>query len=364
MGYHKVGTPRFYVDQIQYLKAIGFDFKKAYEDVGLSLQYQTMINIPNLFTLNPEIRELIHEASDDTAAYIRIPTGFSNDINLSGNNVGYFLYILNHDLNTDNIRAYNRWYNYNESLLESATENSILNFDSENSVIPNNGSSIYTFTENPPDKDYSFLVFYFKDADSTAILPSFSAGAVSFGIYYDMTYNADLSLTMELDYSGYELTQNLEGSTLSNITHNGAPWWYDSDGNKKEPWAIGDSTGLGKRNGRRIWNLSFSYMSDSDLFASNYMNNNYTETSTNYGDNIAQDADNNDYFYYTIEDDNSFHAQVLNKICLGQKFIFQADNTNNNPDQFAIAILDQDSFSCERVAPNVYNINMTIKEVW
>ena len=69
-------------------------------------------------------------------------------------------------------------------------------------------------------------------------------------------------------------------------------------------------------------------------------------------------------FYYTIGNDDSFHAQVLNRICLGQRFIFQPDNTNNNPDQFAICTLDQNSFKIERAAPNVYNISMKIKEVW
>ena len=70
------------------------------------------------------------------------------------------------------------------------------------------------------------------------------------------------------------------------------------------------------------------------------------------------------HFIHNIDDDDSFSAQVLNKISHGQKFIFQPDNTNANPDQFAICVLDQDSFSMKRTAWNVYDISMKIKEVW
>ena len=75
-------------------------------------------------------------------------------------------------------------------------------------------------------------------------------------------------------------------------------------------------------------------------------------------------ASNDQSFSYTLDDDDSFHARVLNRISHGQKFIFQPDNTNNNPDQFAICVLDQDSFKMERVAPKTYNISMKIREVW
>ena len=69
-------------------------------------------------------------------------------------------------------------------------------------------------------------------------------------------------------------------------------------------------------------------------------------------------------FEYTLENDNSFIAQVLNKVGNGQRFIFQPDNTNNNPDQFAICQLDQDSLSIKQVAFKTYSINLKIREVW
>ena len=92
------------------------------------------------------------------------------------------------------------------------------------------------------------------------------------------------------------------------------------------------------------------------------MNTKYLQSGSDTGYDSG-DIDQDD-FYYTLENDNSFHAQVLNKVGNGERFIFQPDNTNNNPDQFAICQLDQDSISIEAIAPNVYEISLKIREVW
>ena len=115
--------------------------------------------------------------------------------------------------------------------------------------------------------------------------------------------------------------------------------------------------------------MKFSYISDKDIFASNYMSNTYLESGSGSGYDTDDDLvlDSNDEpiaFYNTLENDDSFIAQVLNKISHGQKFIFQPDNTNNNPDQFAICALDQDSISINQTAFNVYDISLKIREVW
>ena len=71
-----------------------------------------------------------------------------------------------------------------------------------------------------------------------------------------------------------------------------------------------------------------------------------------------------DRFYDNIDTSDSFVSQVLNKVGNGQKFIFQPDNTNNNPDQFAICQLDQNSLDITQVANNIYDISLKIREVW
>ena len=193
-------------------------------------------------------------------------------------------------------------------------------------------------------------------------------GAFSMGGYFDMPVSPDLDLSMTVEFDGYDSTTTLGGSTLTNVRYAGSPWWYDVDGNKTEPFSVGASSGLSKRNGRRMWSMKFSYISDKDIFSSNYMSN----TSIQDGNDSSNDDYNNNEdlnsdrtaFEYTLENDNSFIAQVLNKVGNGQRFIFQPDNTNNNPDQFAICQLDQDSLQIKQVAYKVYDISLKIREVW
>ena len=376
---------------------------------------------------------------------------------------------------------------------------------------------------NPDGSKY--IQFLLMPPADLIYLDDIYLGSISFGRFYDMPHSPDLDLSMEIEFDGYDQSKTMNGSTLTNVRYAGAPWWYDKDGNKVEPWSVGQSTGVSKRNGRRTWNLKFSYMSDKDLFASNYMSNTYAEegslasydegdtdilnlgaellTTTDLGSltngvmsagdtelgwthhatydydsatrvatgvtlvsdgtpdsesdkyqtlhsnsfSITADVEyqveysftlnsgslsavtiqsdpvgsqlgyskglgaaytagvkysisetfiatttdtasyldfytlgstavnitihsasiksvNRSDFYHTIDTDDSFSAQVLNKVSHGEKFIFQPDNTANNPSDFAICVLDQDSFSMKQSAYNVYDISMKIKEVW
>ena len=65
-----------------------------------------------------------------------------------------------------------------------------------------------------------------------------------------------------------------------------------------------------------------------------------------------------------MNSDPSFESIVLNKIGNGQRIIFQPNNASNNPGDFAICVLDQDSLKVTQVAHNTYNCAMKIKEVW
>ena len=315
-----------------------------------------------------------------------------------------------------------------------------------------------------------------------------------------MPHSPELDLTMTIENDGYDAITTQGGAHLSNVKYTGAPMWERVDGTKVPPWTIGEPTTPGRRTGRRVWNLQFNYLSDSDLFASNYMSNTYADLDSlasyndedkdilNLGADVLDNGDfeddsvpstwtgsaeanlggwisggthnsnnkftisggqctlisdgtlvnisqtpltigityqitvniktvssgqinfrvgsNNQYydttgiktftatanssyfeikragacnitfddvvvrpvnqsdFYYTLDNDDSFHAQVLNKIGNGQRFIFQPDNTNNNPDQFAICQLDQDSLKIKQVANGLYNIKLKIREVW
>ena len=98
--------------------------------------------------------------------------------------------------------------------------------------------------------------------------------------------------------------------------------------------------------------------------SNNYLENSADNSGYNSNDMVLDSNNHPTEFEYTLEDDNSFIAQVLNKVSNGQRFIFQPDNTNNNPDQFAICMLDMTTFSIKQVAFKTYEIEMDIREVW
>ena len=341
MAYQNVGTPRFYIDIPTYLNSIGEDYGDGFDK--------------SLFTLNPITPVVFLEGQEGGSANIEL----SYSLDQLCNPHKFYFAILNHNINySDNINndgtlaADTISFKISNLKDDSNTPTGVLNYDSTFSE----GSTIFTGDISGNNTNTS-LAF----ADINLVEDVYS-GSVSFGSYYDMKNSADLDLTMEVEFDGYNSFQTAGGSTLTNVTYNGSPYWNDKDGNKVEPFSVGTSTGVSKRNGRRNWSRKFSYVSDKDLFASNYMSNTHLETTTDYDtDDLTTDTNE---FEYTLNNDDSFIAQVLNKVGNGQRFIFQPDNTNNNPDQFAICVLDQDSLSIKQVAYKVYDISLKIREVW
>jgi hypothetical protein len=163
-----------------------------------------------------------------------------------------------------------------------------------------------------------------------------------FGRFYDMPYAPELSLTMSYVYDGISETTSKGGSSLSNAMYSKVPDWGEVGA-----WQLDGNPNY--RSGRRVWDLSFNYLSDSDVMP--YMNaTNYTEI----------------YLHNDIvgKVDNLF-ASVINRTMGGHlPFIFQPNKDNDEIDQFAICKFDMGSFNFEQVSHNVYNVKLKIKEVW
>ena len=235
------------------------------------------------------------------------------------------------------------------------------------------------------------------------------------GHTYTMPHSPDLSLSFEIEYDGYDQVQTLGGSTLTKVNYHSAPLWAGA----LNPWevfhaprsnsAYPDSYGgwispdiyqteffneSFRRKGRRTWTLKFSYLKKEDLFSSNHSTNRHYNNLGGvldaFQDELAENEDLNvqnyvedgiynvvdlveaiqnygwtDWaFQYNMLTDDSFESRVLNFIGTGQRFIFQPDSNSNQPSDFAICILDQDSLKATQVANGVFNISMKIREVW
>ena len=585
MAYQKVGTPRFYIDFFETMKSYGWNHSKMQTKYNEQFEAGTLPTTGNLanffqddlFGLSnietqksiPPNTEFIINAHASLKDFLCVDT--NNQVKIYGALLNFsvppggqiylgYPVILGHNLqnttyaegglNTDDIDV--AWWHTKPGCVIAPQK---LNWD----IVHDFYDIIDMTIVGSIDSEFNY-----KD---------FEIGSFSIGQYYDMPLSPDLDLTMSIEYDGFTNIKTLSGHTITQANYQGSPWWYDINGNKVEPWSVGESTGTSKRNGRRVWKLKFSYMSDKDLFASNYGSSTYAEdvlpyesgdqdipnlganllfdgdfntdvsanttpaggrdsgtgwgtdshtslidgTSTISGglanlrqmsqaenevvegeyeltssitstagnwrlyqnnvfktsDDSLSDLDNNrnkkiiyrvsfrakyvdvdnagDFlqlgagyhmffkqpmtstfenyevefafddtpsddnnlssnfadawnhssahkltigsfpavnqhttgwenhfqiewikvqqhnpsdFTYNIDNDDSFSAQVLNKISHGEKFIFQPDNTSNNPSDFAICVLDGDSFEMKRTAWNVYDIEMTIREVW
>tara|TARA_Y100001963_G_scaffold34625_1_gene48213 strand:+ start:223 stop:1239 length:1017 start_codon:yes stop_codon:yes gene_type:complete len=338
MAYQKTGTPRFYIDIFSYLNSIGQQYGEGYNK--------------ELFTLEPNNQKLFTANSNNEAINIELGHKIKDILNSSNLYLGF----LNHSFAKADIF---QLVNFDFDL------NSVLNSESQgkSTSINENGCSIITMDyEGSTTTSLRFNLYSVND-NGTEI--PVNLGCISFGSYYDMPHSPELDITMEIEFDGFDTVKTLGGATMTNVRYAGSPWWYDVDANKVEPWAVGDSTAITKRNGRRTWSMKFSYLDQKNLLSSNYMSNHYMENNSGYdSDDLGTNENDEQQFYFNIDNDDSFVSQVLNKVGNGQRFIFQPDNTANNPSDFAIAMLDQDSLQIKQVANGVYDISLKITEVW
>ena len=505
MAYQNVGTPRFYINDIDYYKSIGQNILHAKDNW---ISEENALNLLDSDINNSSIIDFNLDSGDYGAGsvhFLRPDTAIEthpNYVAILNHNLSNSFVNIKHSFRTefDNIDGefagttnFNGGHEANK--IVNSTNGGIGLYHSDDGSEQSHGQYIlhdhiqdgFTIFEidDPSYDGYhgkSQIMFAVENTPwEDGERPIISIGGIMQGRYFDMPHSPELDVTMTIENDGYDAITTQGGSHLTNIRYNGAPMWERADGTQVPPWTIGEPTAVGRRRGRRVWSMNFKYLSDKDLFASNYMSNTYAENldgyvdgdkdipnwgqnivtngtfttdsdwnkntgwtitggvavATDVTDNINQSGltvvsgkkykvtfeiksvsggngfywntggvkgttrnsvnvfeeeiiavsddsyirfysdgsdgtidnvvaveSNDSDFYYTLDDDDSFHAQVLNKIGNGQRFIFQPDNTNFNPDQFAICQLDQDSLDIKQVANGVYDISLKIREVW
>ena len=245
MAYQNVGTPRFFIDNYMYLRALGLD-PETYIDETADInrypdQYQvfkTPLDDENAFTLSPEMSKLFPRNSFTQRWFI--PCGeMIRGMDFTGN-MKWYGAILNHNLGDCNVTLSRSLFagavndeNSTETHLDANYEK-ILNLESHTEQ--HNGSSIWSSDNVPTGERFSGFTLAGTEADSD--LSNLQIGAVSMGVMYTMPNSVDLKLNMEIEFDGYDDIQTLGGSTLTNIRQTGAPVWAN-DGKYNSPFSIG-----------------------------------------------------------------------------------------------------------------------------
>ena len=384
----QVKTPRFYVDMPTFLHATG-DLGWDDENGGAELLYMNCANPLNRLDELEDTNEggLLFEIGDrEKTPKTAFPINFCALLNHNlGSDSNGFLFKGFKDIDAVNgINFANSWVNPVNIINTNFTINNEHNIlDSEY-----NGTTIWRFDE---------LNFYWRGFriscptgfdDYTHQLGSFVIGK-----YWDAPNSPDLNLTMSRRFDGIKKQKTIGGKTLANIYYDGPTEWtinHRIDGTYKYPpfeldsiesandeikMAVRAKSGLGRK-GLRSWKLTFSYISEDDMWMS-YENSSlapFSEPAINVGDTHSVTGDSvipsddsetvADYFEPNpMLSDDSFNF-VWNCTLGGTlPFIFQPDNTNNNPDQFAICTFRENTLSVQQVAFNTYKVSMTIDEL-
>ena len=369
MAYQSVGTPRFYINCIEWMHSLG-----QISDNG-------SFNINKYFTTSATNAEhtVLEDGTNDLMSMPRFGSVSYNKVMGSQS----FIAILGHNLNSSDCELLFQEghphysaidYPGNEVNCGTATSGT-------NSMRPDyDGFSITTCDIAHWDQtsDHNHIRFESGEWGASDDYPygnlgGVIIGAIILGTYYDLPHSPDLNLTMTREYGGIKTIETKGGASLSNDFGSKPPAW-----GSKAAWELGDeySPSL-SRSGRKIWDLSFSYLDQRDVWGANEsLGNLSTDAAGVYTPHLSTiGADPNDYdtsdvvayegnyaFNYNLLTAPSFYSQVIHKTNGGQlPFIFQPDVNDNT--QFAICKLDS-GFKFTQVANGVYNVKLKIREVW
>ena len=188
-------------------------------------------------------------------------------------------------------------------------------------------------------------------------------GTFSFGKYFDLPHNADVDVSLGFDFSGITRNKTASGDILTQINYKRPKWgdlraWTNIDLTPYQEQGIDpkqalldqdySTTGL---QGRRSWNLSFSYISKDDMFPKNFdgnMGGDYE--STELGELST----------FTWDEDSSIVSSWANATLGFQlPFILQPDK---NKQDFAIVKAKANSIKVSQQAPMLYKFSITLIE--
>ena len=370
----QVKTPRFYVDMVSFLHATGQIGWDEHPKGGADLLYMNASNPIDTPYTSGTFFGIGHPQDN--------PPKTSFPIN--------FCALLNHNFASDTNRVEvvgKKGLETEDGIRprlhtsEFGYSNVLNTFASDDNISPSfNGTSIFTFTEQ--DEYWrSFEIYYGDGWDND----NHQLGSMVIGKYWDAPNSPDLNLTMSRRFDGIKRQKTIGGKTLANIYYDGPTEWTMNglNGTYKYPpfeldlATVGDGTdgdfnhiaksGLGRK-GLRSWKLTFSYISEDDMWMAYESSSNspFTDGGQNAetgGTPPTDDSVSVDTYANPMLSDDSFNF-VWNCTLGGTlPFIFQPDKTNNNPDQFSICTFRGNSLSVKQVAHNTYSLSVTIDEV-
>tara|TARA_Y100000593_G_scaffold13994_3_gene26168 strand:+ start:3203 stop:4363 length:1161 start_codon:yes stop_codon:yes gene_type:complete len=386
MAFQDIKIPRFWINILPYIqKNYGLGTITPFiehTDSSGNITIEEDMNLINLISLNS--RSLYSITPNQNISSIKLKYIVGSQDLVSGSetqydgieipdlfeNINYF-YILGHSFSEYGIKASFKINYYSEEAISSQylpINSDFLNCnptEDETSIEPDHDgftiaeSSGFSF-ETAFIKIESFeIIFTKKDNDDFTGSEKIEFSNFGFGTYFDMPHAPELNVSYNKSYDGAKTQKTINGSTLTHFNYSSPP----SFGNNGYFELFDKNRPLPKttRTGVRSWGLSFKGMTNSTTVGDTSLFPR-TESYYNFGSDFEDDSfPTND----NIFNENSFFGRVIYPSEGGTiPFIFQADNDNNNPDQFAVCTFRQKSFKISQSANQIYTIRTEILESW
>ena len=239
---------------------------------------------------------------------------------------------------------------------EHVTHTSTVNCTSEGDnffTADANGYSLIRF-KNPAAQNNKVVINFAGTGGTT-----FNIGDISAGWIFEMSHSPDLSLKLSYQNESISTQTTKGGHSLSNSGWSEPPNWVNLP-----QWVIHNpADGITNFKGmmpatRRSWDLSFSFLNDTDLL------NQYYSGSTLGQKGILQGfkpLSGDHTFRFAGMQDNFFSKCWMGSANGKLPFIFQPDK---DVDEFAICKFNTDSFTLNQVANNVYDVSVSLTEIW
>ena len=367
MANMNIGTPRFYVDEINYLMARGVaatEFAVTDTDAGNTFigdSLMTTGSTAELFDMRP-LNKVTFNTSSDTDGHVLITIDTQTATSVS------YIAILNHNLKTavGKIRVFcgdaasdvtaldganadtsdQAWSNTNAIEMINADTTTAAP-DSKSVVIEPaaDGSTIIKFT-NQNLRFYAIQLEGNTTNTGNATNGTWGStnafvGCIMLGEHHDMPHSPDLDLTRMISYNRLnDLQESHGGQRFSNLKTIGRT----ASTTSKSPFTTA-SNAYESFGGRIIYDMKFSFLSNTELMPDEY--NTVPAPSS------------------SVDDDN-FVSDVWNKTHGNHlPFIFTIDKEsegNNAESEYIFGRFANNSLDMTQVAPELYNVSLTVEE--
>ena len=385
--YGQVSTIRAYFDIVQYAKAIGY--------------VKNFWNNSNTPQIDPDSTPYdFNPAKVETYLADNTTDGWSGSSNHLGFNVEFKNYAIENRNFAQLLKAINYYgfFGHNIKTASDVFTNTSLNtygvewlYDPEpvsDQIFANpqtytgivgdradvgNGYTIIGVDgwDNSDHRRFEAIKVYINSDDGfTHNVDAFNIGAISVGRYMDFPHSANLSMNINYDYgSGIKSKNSTSGRTITNINYYKPPDWGSyprwthisslalQNSADETGWLNKYDMRTVSGNGRRSWDLTWSFLSKEDTFPKTSEGNMFAHNMESAKlDDATADA------IHLAAFSDSIIGTMMTLTMGGQiPFLLQMSNTHQD---FAFVRINQKSISIQQSAPNLYTCKLKLTEVW